>query len=119
MLLAPAVELLLVACTAVVVAVGDGRNNSRQSSLSMRLPSRSDGNATVLMHNNRAVSYALYRPRAGCGSAASLSRRHVEEELLELRVVLDDLIPRVISDPRFRHRAPSRHAVAVRFRPEL
>jgi hypothetical protein len=65
----------------------------------MRLPSRGDGNATVLMYNNRAVSYALYRPDAGLPPAdlRRHRRRHVrvEEELLELRVVLDDLIPRV------------------------
>jgi hypothetical protein len=48
------------------------------------------------MYNNRAVSYALYRPDAGLPRPpADLRRRHVEEELLELRVVLDDLIPRV------------------------
>ena len=44
--------------------LGMGRNNSRQSSASIRLPSRSDGNATVLMYTNHAVSFALYPPDA-------------------------------------------------------
>ena len=75
MLLAPAVLSLALPLSSRLVM---GRNKSRQSSVSMRLPSRSDGNATVLMYNNRAVSYALYyRPDARLPPAdlAAMSRR--------------------------------------------